>query len=315
MLNRVLTVFMFSTLLYACKTEDVEGLGGGDGPLVTLSSDAINITENSGVATITATLAASTSTEVTVGIAFSGTAGSDDYVESSSTIVIPAGALSSSLNITATQDDIEEGNETVIMTISTLVGGNTDGAQEVVVTIEDDDVPLVAQLLLNEILYDPSNSGLDGDANGDGSYAQSEDEFLEFVNLSASPLDMSGYEIYDAENLAANIPNHIVPAGTIVPAGGVLVVFGGGTPTGSFGGAIVQTSTTGNLNLNNAGDVMHLLNSLGETVLTFDIEPLSDNPNESYTRDPDLSGNFVQHGTVVSGVLFSPGTRTDGSPF
>jgi len=74
------------------------------------------------------------------------------------------------------------------------VGGNTDGTQEITLTIEDDDVPLVAQLILNEILYDPSNSGLDGDANGDGSYAQSEDEFLEFVNLSASPLNMSGYK-------------------------------------------------------------------------------------------------------------------------
>ncbi|MFT6198742.1 MAG: hypothetical protein ACJAQ2_000513, partial [Vicingaceae bacterium] len=25
-----------------------------------------------------------------------------------------------------------------------------------------------AQLVINEVLYDPSNSGLDGDANGDG---------------------------------------------------------------------------------------------------------------------------------------------------
>ena len=30
--------------------------------------------------------------------------------------------------------------------------------------------------------------------------------------------------------------------------------------------------------------------------------------------DPDLSGDFVQHNTV-SGTLFSPGTKTDGTPF
>ena len=315
MLNKVLSVFFISCLFFSCKTDDVEGsFGDGNGPMVVLSSNAINITENGGVATITATLATSTSIDVSVGLTFSGSASSADYAESGSTIVIQAGALSSGITITAAQDDIEEGNETIVLTISALVGGNTDGTQEITLTIEDDDVPLVAQLILNEILYDPSNSGLDGDANGDGSYAQSEDEFLEFVNLSASPLNMCGYKIFDEESLASDTPNHSIPDGTIVPAGGVLLIFGGGTPTGVFGNAIVQISTTGDLNLNNAGDVMYLLDSAGETLIAFDIEPLSGNPNESYTRDPDLSGNFVQHGSVVDGVLFSPGTRTDGSP-
>ena len=46
----------------------------------------------------------------------------------------------------------------------------------------------------------------------------------------------------------------------------------------------------------------------------FDVTPLSNNPNESYTRNPDLTGPFEQH-NGVSGTLYSPGTRTDGSPF
>ncbi|MEM7375204.1 MAG: lamin tail domain-containing protein [Bacteroidota bacterium] len=173
---------------------------------------------------------------------------------------------------------------------------------------------MFGQLIINEICYDPSNSGLDGDTNGDGAYAQAEDEFLELYNNTGSPLDVSGYTIFDAENLAIGTPNHTVPVNTMIPAGGVLVVFGGGTPTGSFGGAVVQTSTFGDLNMNNAGDTVYIFDANMMGVDTFDIEPLSNNPNESYTRNPDITGDFEQHGDNFA-VLFSPGTMVDGNPF
>lgn len=69
---------------------------------------------------------------------------------------------------------------------------------------------------------------------------------------------------------------------------------------------------------------MTLYNNNGEVVLTFDIEPLSNNPNESYTRYPDLNtepdsdGNlFYQHASLADsgGTFFSPGTKIDGSNF
>ena len=125
---------------------------------------------------------------------------------------------------------------------------------------------------------------------------------------------MSGFEIYDAENLVAGTPNHTVPANTIIAPGKALVIFGGGTPTGTFGGATVQTSTFGDLNLNNSGDTLTVMDASGSVILTFDIEPLSNNPNESYTRNPDLAGEFEQHGENTS-LLFSPGTKIDGTSF
>jgi hypothetical protein len=93
------------------------------------------------------------------------------------------------------------------------------------------------------------------------------------------------------------------------------VVFGGGTLTGIFGNATVEKSTTGDLNLNNAGDFITVEDSLGLVVVTFDITPLSDNPNESYTRDPDITGGFVQHGGLSNGFKFSPGTRNNRTAF
>ena len=115
-----------------------------------------------------------------------------------------------------------------------------------------------------------------------------------------------------------------MPQGTIIPTNGVLVLFGGGNPTGTFGNAIVQTATGGILNMNNAGDFVTMYNNDGDIILTFDIEPLSNNPDESYTRYPDLNtepdsdGNlFYQHAGIseASGGFFSPGTRIDGTNF
>ena len=169
-------------------------------------------------------------------------------------------------------------------------------------------------LLLNEVLYDPSNSGLDGDANGDGEYVHNEDEFVELVNVSNSNLDISGYEFYDNTNLMSGMPNHVVPPGTILPSMKAYVVFGGGIPTGDFGGAIVHTASASVLNLNNSSDTLTIKNDIGETVIVFDVEALSNNPNESYSRLPDICGDFVQHNSTSLG-LFSPGTKSNGDPF
>ena len=166
------------------------------------------------------------------------------------------------------------------------------------------------KILINEVLYDPPND-LPGDANGDGTREPQEDEFIEFYNYG-SELDISGWSVHDnAEE------RHIFPEGTIIPAGGVLVLFGGGTPTGTFGGSIVQVASEGILNMNNSGDFVTVYDINDISVLTFDVEPLSNNPNESYTRNPDITGEFEQHAGIAeaNGALFSPGTRVDGSNF
>lgn len=175
---------------------------------------------------------------------------------------------------------------------------------------------MFGQLIINEVLYDPSNTALEGDANGDGSYDQEEDSFIEFVNTGSTDFDMGGYEIWD--DLTLGELRYTIPAGTMVPANSALVVFGGGTPTGSFGGAIVLTAESGGstvgMNLNNSGEVIVIKDANGATALTFDSDALSNNPNESYTRNPDLTGNFEQHADNTP-LLFSPGTTVDGGAF
>lgn len=172
--------------------------------------------------------------------------------------------------------------------------------------------PTSAQLIINEVLYDPSNVGLEGDANGDSIYSQTADEFIEFVNIGTLPLDVSGYQILD--DSALNTVVYTIPSGIIIPPNGALVVFGGGTPRGLFGGAIVLADTGDGLNLNNSGEIIIVRNALGNNILRFDSDALSNNPNESYTRNPDITGLFVQHASVNI-RKFSPGTKVNGEPF
>lgn len=169
-------------------------------------------------------------------------------------------------------------------------------------------------LLLNEVLYDPP-AGTDGDANGDGTRDANEDEFVELINVSNSNLDISGYEFYDNTNLNQGMPNHVVPQGTVLSSNQAYVVFGGGTINGDFGNAIVHTASAAVLNLNNASDTLTIKNDIGEILIVFDIEALSNNPDESYTRLPDIcSYDFVQHNSASNG-LFSPGKKVDGTLF
>ncbi len=182
--------------------------------------------------------------------------------------------------------------------------------------------PIIPLLTINEVLYDPSNEDpkkvgdpLPGDANGDGKYALDDDEFVELVNVSGGVVDITGYALWDDEAWELGEPRHEFPPNTLLQPGGAIVVFGGGTPTGTFGDATVQLATGGQLRLNNIGDTLRVTRAEDDRVtLTFEIEPRSDNPNESYTRNPDITGVFQQHGDSTP-LLFSPGTRVDGTPF
>ena len=135
----------------------------------------------------------------------------------------------------------------------------------------------ISGFILNEVLYDPP-SGMVGDANNDGVRDPNEDEFVEFVNISDSCINLSGCKIFDTENLNNGNANHQFPDNTFLSSGKSLIVFGGGTPNGAFGNALVFVSSNVVMNLNNSGDVMTLTDSLDNIILTFDVEPLSNNP-------------------------------------
>lgn len=314
-MKRILPLMAAVACWVSCETEDVTGIGSGNA-LASIRADRLAIGENADSVRIIVDLDIPAEANVVVSLSFEGTATYGvDYGSDNSQVNIAAGDQSGFVTLFSFEDTDVEATELIIVRITSMSGARLGNPSSVSVNLEDNDGATSSfGLILNEILYDPSNNGLDGDANGDGAYVHREDEFLEFVNISSQSFDMSGYKVYDEDGWLSNSPKHEFPIGTIVPSGKALVLFGGGTPTGSFGGAVVQTSTSGDMNLNNGGDRMRLTNAADSVLIEFDIEPLSDNPNESYTRNPDITGDFEQH-SDNSALLFSPGTRRDLSPF
>lgn len=173
------------------------------------------------------------------------------------------------------------------------------------------DPPAELSFVINEIHADPS-AGIEGDANGDGTRDATGDEFVELVNTSAADIDISGWTLADGVGM-----RHTFPPGTVVQGNCALVVFGGNTPVGSFGGALVQIASSGTLGLNNGGDTVTLTNP-GDAATISAVYDGAGGNDQSLTLDPDVTGAaLVRHTDAAGsgGALFSPGTRIDGSQF
>jgi len=335
--NFIIYFSLLLAVLSSCETEDIL-------PNIQLSVDSNNLIEDNGLVTLTASLNSSLNQQTSVAILVAGTAQTSiDYNLSSESFLFENESNSSSIEIKSVQDNEIEGIESLIFSVASnsnflilennqieisLLDDDSDSDNDGVLDAIDscpteagpdanDGCPWLG-FLINEVNYDPE-SGLEGDANGDGTRSAHDDEFIEFYN-SGPEIDLAGYTISDADAV-----RHTFPSGeSLIPSNGVLVVFGGsfggaGDPVGNFGGAIVQVANgfENRLNMNNSGDFMTISDPSGTPILTFDIEPLSNNPNESYTRNPDLIGEFEQHSGIESsgGRLFSPGTKLDGTPF
>jgi hypothetical protein len=172
--------------------------------------------------------------------------------------------------------------------------------------------PAPGDLVINEVHADPA-SGLEGDANGDEIRDALDDEFVELVNVSGVDLDLSGLTLERDGTVT-----HVFPAGMFVPDDCAVVVFGGGSPNGVFGGAMVDTASSGGLSLVNSGAVVTLKNG-GTEISTFVYggAGCEGDENQSVTLDPDLTGTCALHSQIPGsgGALFSPGTRVNAGFF
>ncbi len=201
-------------------------------------------------------------------------------------------------------------------------GGTVTGAASLTIRI-----PIVINEFLADVPPDDAaTEAIEGDANQDGVRDSDNDEFIELLNTSSEPVDISGVLLADA-----TATRFTVPPNTTLPAGGALVVFGGGTPSpdaGVFGGA--QVLTTNSLSLNDGGDTIRLSLPLGATESIIIIEqtygtngaPPAAAQDQSLARSPDAAinfsgGAFIPHKTATNAAAraFSPGARTDGTPF
>jgi hypothetical protein len=154
------------------------------------------------------------------------------------------------------------------------------------------------------------------DTNGDGFRHGGNDEFFEIINLDDKPVDMSFW--WTIDDLG---PRHVFPAGTVLQPGEVLVVFGGGTPTGKFGGAQVQTSSLGNLGLGNGGDNFSIIAGgalfrevVYDGVLGLTLESLVIPPEQIFNLGFNVDEGGFGPGTGGAYVKMSDVHPDDGPP-
>jgi len=109
-------------------------------PLVTLSIVGRTLAENGGAATVTATLSAISGQDVIVQLSTSGTATlGADYALSATTLSIPAGQTAASVLLTSLDDLLDETNESIVIDLLDVSGATSNGTQQLVATIQDDD--------------------------------------------------------------------------------------------------------------------------------------------------------------------------------
>ena len=176
-------------------------------------------------------------------------------------------------------------------------------------------------VLINEVLADPPD-GMAGDANHDGVRSSADDEFVELLSAGGAA-NISGWTIRTRSLGGTNeTTRHRFPSGSLLLAGEVIVVFGGGNfnPVDPLFGCTQVTSTsTSGLSLVNGGLTVIIRDAAGALVTEFTyggLTGLEGDNNQSLTRSPDGSGAFVEHlaAAGANGRRFSPGVSTNGTP-
>jgi hypothetical protein len=167
-------------------------------------------------------------------------------------------------------------------------------------------------VVLNEIYARPATGAL-GDTNGDGVRDSVADEFVEIFNNDSNPVDLSGWVVK-----SGGTTRFTVPAATMLAAGARAVIFGGGTPTGDFGGALTFAVGGGNgLSLTDApasGLVSLEMNGVVVDSFSYGSSTFGSSCTSScasQVRSPEGSGGFVTHPTAAgnAGILWSPGVE------
>jgi len=129
-------------------------------PNVSFSLTSQSADEGAGVATLTVVLSAASSNAVTIPFTLSGTATSGaDYLISTSSITIPAGSLTASIQVALTDDNDVEGDETVLVTLGTPTNATLGSQSSNTLTITDNDseAPTSITLSSNSVTENATN--------------------------------------------------------------------------------------------------------------------------------------------------------------
>jgi len=157
-------------------------------------------------------------------------------------------------------------------------------------------------LVLNEVLADPP---VGNDVNKDGNASSTQDEFLEIVLLGSEGVNMQGVDVVVNGAIKYSFNDSCLHPGAIL-------LFSGGSPAADqFPGVEVRKSTKA-LGLVQAGAEIRITGPSGD--LDTHSYGQDGNNDQSLTRSPDLTGDFVLHSEAEGAFAMpmSPGTCVNG---
>jgi hypothetical protein len=256
-----------------------------------------------------------------------------DFGANGLTVFVPAGQTFATVPFDIVQDNHYTGTER----LEFLIYADGYNTERVRMTMEN--TTPKPNIMITEVFnvhIGADIAALHGDANNDGVKINVQEQFIEFVNFEDYPVDITGWTLSD--DFA---DRHEFADGTYVLPNQAVVVFGEGKPSGTFGGAIVMTTTAGGngLGYNNTGAtdeariwvpgglmfdkvVMPTRAQVLAKTQTLPTDQLAYNEGASMQRTDFTPGSpFNWENTIHSLIpeanyaMFSPGTKADGSPY
>jgi len=112
-------------------------------------------------------------------------------------------------------------------------------------------------------------------------------DWIEIYNPTGTPVNLSGFKVYDSGGQSGSKPKKEFPSGSIVPVNGFLVIVVDDTMESGFG-------------LSSSGETVWLENPSGEIIDHVTFPELG--IDTSYARNPNGSSNWVQLYPYTKGV-------------
>ncbi len=116
-------------------------------------------------------------------------------------------------------------------------------------------------------------------------------DWVEFYNPGTTPVDISGYLIYDSGGQSGSKPKKAIPAGATIAAKGYYVIVTDGSESADFG-------------LSSAGEQIWLEDAAGNVIDTVTFTAMD--VTQSYGRLPDGSATWQLCNTITRGSSNKP---------
>jgi len=181
--------------------------------------------------------------------------------------------------------------------------------------------PGAGDLKINEFMAadgGATTTPVGADTNCDGSMTDSNDEFIELVNVTNKTLDLTGVTYSDALGVKFTFAPQSTGSLSLAP-GKAVVIWGGGAPQCPGVTNFFTHGTYKSLSLNDTGDTIKI-DTAGTSpaviaTTTYTEQPA--NKGTSQNLSTDASGTTYMLHSAVTGHVgnFSPGKKVDGTAF